>query len=194
MYVEDIDNDGLPDIVGISYAGIEVYLNESQAGAVKFAEPKNWLAKFHVNQGWHVDQLSNGNELRNLHPRYLADVNNDGFKDIVGFGNGAVLFALNKLYEGKQQFGPDAGTLTNLITTTSDWRDGPVDDPLTSADESNCGFFNPFLSSDFQPCIYEYNSRYAADVDNDGNADSLGFGNGAVVMQRSFQIVQPVEQ
>ncbi len=78
----DVNGDGLADIVGFGQAGTLVALG--QAGGT-FAAPVTAVANFGVDQGWSSD---------NVFHREMADVNNDGRADIVGFGFAGVLVSL----------------------------------------------------------------------------------------------------
>lgn len=81
--VADINNDGLADVVGFGFAGTFVAYGEADGtfGAANFD-----VANFGANQGW----TSNAT----FH-REIADINNDGFNDIVGFGFAGVLASFN---------------------------------------------------------------------------------------------------
>ncbi|MFI7584039.1 FG-GAP repeat domain-containing protein [Kocuria sp. M1N1S27] len=70
----DVNGDGLQDIVGFGHAG--TYVSYGQ-GDKTFTDPALKAQDFGWAQGWRVDQ----------HPRKLADVNGDGYADVVGFGN-----------------------------------------------------------------------------------------------------------
>ena len=76
----DINNDMKDDIVGFGNDGVWVSLSTGTG----FAAPQFVLDNFGYNQGWRVG----------LHPRYVADLNGDGYKDIVGFGQESVYRAL----------------------------------------------------------------------------------------------------
>jgi hypothetical protein len=72
----DLDGDGRADLVAFGNDGVWTALS---AGA-GFQAPRYVLASFGANAGWDV----------NLHQRYLADVDKDGYKDIVGIFNDGV--------------------------------------------------------------------------------------------------------
>ncbi|KAJ2933648.1 hypothetical protein H1R20_g3457, partial [Candolleomyces eurysporus] len=85
----DLTGDGKPDIIGFGDAGVYVALNN---GDGTFQVPKLALKDF-GSTVWQVDK----------HPRFVADVNGNGFGDIVGFGNAGVYVA----------FGNGDGTFQN---------------------------------------------------------------------------------
>ena len=72
----DVNNDGLPDVVGFGDNGVFVALNQKNS----FKSLEKWNDYFGYNDVagvWRVE----------YNYRFLADMNNDGFLDIVGFGN-----------------------------------------------------------------------------------------------------------
>ena len=79
----DVNGDTRADIIAFSAAG--VYESLATAGG-HFAMPTFELAAFGTNAGgWSSDDL---------YPRTLADVNDDGMADIVGFGADGVFVSL----------------------------------------------------------------------------------------------------
>lgn len=160
VFIEDVNNDNLPDIVGIGYGATIVALNQSVSTNIRFAPFQTWSSHFDYNDGWRLDY--------NTNPRFLADINSDGYKDLVGFADGA-LAVFNQLSHGVESFSTSIATLTTNIRTNSDWLSGTL------------------------PSIM-FNSRVTIDYNDDGHADVVGFGNNGVVAQRTARIVQPVEQ
>ncbi|XP_074649459.1 uncharacterized protein LOC141904717 [Tubulanus polymorphus] len=80
-FVEDVNGDGLPDIVGFANAGVYVGLNTGRS----FASGSLWLRQFgYTAGGWGVRS----------HPRYVTDINGDGLADIVGFANAGVYVSI----------------------------------------------------------------------------------------------------
>jgi hypothetical protein len=76
----DINGDGRQDIVGFGENAVWIALSTGAGfGAAQLA-----LSDFSYNQGWRVDR----------HPRFVADLNADGYLDIVGYGEKAVYRAL----------------------------------------------------------------------------------------------------
>ena len=69
----DMNDDGLPDVVGFSNQGVVVALNQQGS----FQTGKIWVASYGSKSGgWGSN-----------HPRYVVDVNGDHLPDIVGFSN-----------------------------------------------------------------------------------------------------------
>jgi hypothetical protein len=94
----DLTGDGRPDIVGFANEGVYAALSDG-AGGFQLAAG---FSGFGWDQGWRVDQ----------HPRFLADLTDDGRADIVGFGGDGVYTALGdgaggfQLAAGLADFGP----------------------------------------------------------------------------------------
>jgi len=82
--VGDVNGDGRADIVGFGIAGVYVSLAQSDG---TFAAPTLEIDDFTARQGWTSDSVFH---------RTLADVNNDGQMDIVGFGSAGVWTALSE--------------------------------------------------------------------------------------------------
>lgn len=82
--VADVNGDGLADIVAFGVAGtyLAFGLEDGTFSAVSFD-----LGDFSTTQGWSSDTI---------YPRQLADIDNDGRIDIVGFGASGVLAGFNQ--------------------------------------------------------------------------------------------------
>eukprot|EP01023_Acetabularia_acetabulum_P001698 TRINITY_DN1066_c0_g1_i2.p1 TRINITY_DN1066_c0_g1~~TRINITY_DN1066_c0_g1_i2.p1 ORF type:complete len:479 (-),score=112.16 TRINITY_DN1066_c0_g1_i2:615-2051(-) len=81
-FVQDIDDDGLADIVGMGDGGVFI----SHSYGENFEEPRLAVPDFGFYAGsWDVTK----------HVRMLADVNGDGLLDVVGFKNKGVFISLN---------------------------------------------------------------------------------------------------
>ncbi|MDI1432912.1 FG-GAP-like repeat-containing protein [Polyangium sorediatum] len=75
----DVNADGKQDVVAFGDNGVVV----STSTGSSFTTPQVWVSNYGYNQvGWRVNQ----------HPRMMADVDNDGRADVVGFaGNGVYI-------------------------------------------------------------------------------------------------------
>jgi hypothetical protein len=132
----DINGDGKADIVAFGDAGVWTALSTGTG----FAAPTFVLADLGYNQGWRVDK----------HVRLLADVNGDGRRDIVAFGDAGVWLALAKPNGG---FGPATFVVDNFGVKQG-W------DPSKHV-------------------------RTMADINGDGKADIVAFGDDGVWTVRS---------
>jgi len=193
----DVNGDGLKDIIGFGNKG--VYVSEAITGSngrIYFKASSLWLDSFGYDAGnWRVDQ----------NPRMMADVNGDGKADIIGFGNRGVYVSLsegNRFTESSvwvNSFGIDAG----------DWRSDKY--PRTVADVNGdgradiIGFGSEgvlvslskgdrFSAPEYWVRSFGYNAgnwrveknpRLMADVNGDGRADIVGFGNKGVYVSLS---------
>jgi endo-alpha-1,4-polygalactosaminidase (GH114 family)/predicted cobalt transporter CbtA len=82
----DVNGDGIADIVGFGIAGTFVAYGQANGS---FAPARFDMQNFGANQGWTSD---------NIYHRELADINNDGEIDIIGFGHAGVLAGYNQGY------------------------------------------------------------------------------------------------
>lgn len=140
----NLDNANLDDIIGFGPNGVVVALND---GTGQFPTVDNDIAFFGSSAA------AGSWTTQNADPRFVADLNNDGHTDIVGFGTNGVVTALN---------------------------DGTADNFFTTINPNALGFFGSsaaagsWTSQDATP-------RAVADIDGDGNADIVGFGSSGVV-------------
>jgi len=77
VFLEDINNDDKPDLVGFGDSAVYVALNQSSSGNVQFGDFKIWSGDFVYNTGWKISYpwaWGNGKSI-DVYPRYLADVN-----------------------------------------------------------------------------------------------------------------------
>ena len=79
----ELTSSSFDDIVGFGKGGVWTALSNGD-GTFRESKPNPVLDNFGVDQGWQVDQ----------HPRFVIDLNGNGFADIVGFGDGGVWTAL----------------------------------------------------------------------------------------------------
>jgi hypothetical protein len=206
-HLADVNGDGRVDIVGFGNDGVLVALADGAGGFGPMALRYGGFGAGANAGGWSSDDRF---------PRHLADVNGDGRVDIVGFGNDGVLVALA---DGAGGFGPMAlryggfGAGANAGGWSSDDRfprhladvngDGRADivgfgnDGVLVALGDGAGGFGPmalryggfgagagaggWASDDRFP-------RHLADVNGDGRADIVGFGNDGVLVARSADV------
>jgi hypothetical protein len=192
-YMADVDGDGRDDVVGFGDAGVYVSLSTG----VGFGQPTLWVGSFGYNAGgWRVE----------YHPRFMADVNGDHRADVVGFGNAGAYVSLStgaafsqpQLWVGS--FGYNAGgwRVQNHPRYLADVNgDGRADvvgfgdaGVWVSLAKAAGGFQQPTLWSDHFGYVAEgwrteKHPRIVADVNRDGRADIVGFGDAGVYLALS---------
>lgn len=135
-YLADINGDGMADIAGFADDGVHVSLND---GTGSFAPSSFVLPTFGaVAGGWFSEDR---------YPRHLADVTGDGRADIIGFGDNGVYVAKAN---ASGSFEAASLAVANFGVVAGGW----------STDDRN--------------------PREVADVNGDGLADIVGFGDNAV--------------
>lgn len=185
--VGDVNGDGKADLVGFGKDGVMVAFSTGTT----FQAPVLTVASFGVNVGgWTQD-----------HPRTVGDVNGDGKADIVGFGNDGVAVS----FSTGTGFQAPVLTVRNYGLNAGNW--SPTDHPRRVADINgddkadivgfgNDGIFVSFSTgTGFQAPELSINAltvsgggwtsnhlRLLGDVNGDGNADLVGFGETAVAL------------
>lgn len=183
-FVVDLTRDGKADIIGFGGEFVWVALNN---GDGTFQAPKRVLDDLVFSKGWRVDQ----------HPRFVVDLTGDGKADIIGFGDEFVWVALNN---GDGTFQAPKPVLDDLVLSKG-WRvdqhprfvvdltgDGKADivgfgdNGVWSAVSNGDGTFGPkkFLPVTFSVKAgwrIDQHLRLLADLNGDGKADIIGFGN-----------------
>ena len=186
-FVVDLTGDGRADMIGFGDAGAWTALNN---GDGTFQAMKFVVADLGYEQGWRVDQ----------HPRFVADITGDGKADLVGFGNDGVWVALGN---GDGTFQAPAFVIADLGYDQG-WRvdqnprfvvdvtgDGKADlvgfgnDGVWVALSNGDGSFQPpkLVLADFDPAHGwdgTKHLRIMGDLNGDGRADIIGFGDAGV--------------
>ena len=184
----DVNGDGRDDVVGFGNAGTYV----STSTGTSFRTPSLWVANYGYNAGgWRVDK----------HPRMMADVNGDGRDDVVGFGGAGTYVStstgarFNAPSLWVANFGYDASAAgwrvekhpRMMADVNGDGRDDVVgfgDAGVYVSTSTGAGFNAPSM----WVASYGYDAngggwridkhpRMMADVNGDGRADVVGFGN-----------------
>lgn len=112
----DINNDGMQDLVGFGIHGVWFSLSTG-AG---FAPSQFLFADFGYDQGWRIRH----------HPRFVADLNADGYLDIVGYGEQAVFRALG----GPGGIGGNQMALRALVVVSTELTPAPEVEPRLIGD------------------------------------------------------------
>ncbi len=193
-FLEDANGDGKKDLITFDQDGVVVSLSTGSG----FANEKLW------NDQYGSSAASGGWNLTN-HVRVLADVNGDGKIDVVGFGNAGVYVALSN----GSQFVPVSTAASSDFCYNANWRtnqhirtmadvngDGKADivgfgptNTKVALGQADGRFGTPTVWHNG----YGYNNwnsvtelpRYVADVNGDGKADVVGFGNANVFVALS---------
>lgn len=188
----DVNGDGMQDAAGFGIDGIYVALSDGSGFA---ANATRWSTAFDYNHGWRVD----------MYPRTFADVDGDGDDDAVGFGVDGIYVALS---DGSS-FASTPTKWSTAFSYNGGWRvnmhprmfadvDGDGDDDAVgfgidgiyvalsngSSIENNPTKWSTDFSYNkgWQVDMYP---RTFADIDGDGDADAVGFGQDGVYVVRS---------
>ncbi len=126
-YVQDVNGDGLADIVGFYHNNVQVALSNGIDRFVQELLP--WHEWFDTDAGY-------SNNRNDQFPRYLADVNGDGLVDIVGFPHVGTVYSINTgtsfqaavlFASGSFGFDDWGGTTTHIRTIADVNGDGRAD-------------------------------------------------------------------
>ena len=189
----DVNGDGLPDIVGFK-EGVWVSLSQGN----HFEDPpQQWTTKFGKDTGWNQDT-----------PRMLTDVNGDGLADIVGINPDGIWVTLSTgskfvtptwatnqplpYFTARQ--GWDFQNNRNFLTMADVNGDGLTDIVASNQKGVFVSYANgkgftapsttPWIEGDFNfpspNWSVESTPLQVADVNADGKADLIGFGNDGV--------------
>ena len=180
-----VNRDLMDDFIGFGFAGVYVGLS----GGNKLSSMQFVLAQFGTNQGWHSDR----------HVRLIGDLNDDGLDDIVGCNDAGVYTALSDgtgftaYHFALAGFGYNQGWRNDkhvrvLADVDGDrYKDivGFGDAGVYVAFGDGAGGFGPaqFLVAQFgaqQGWTTANHVRTTVDLNGDGRADFVGFGNDGV--------------
>lgn len=187
----DVNGDGLDDVVGFGHSGVLVSLSNGTG----VAGPSYWSRDLDSDSGW----------TQSRHVRALGDVNGDGMADAVGFGDGGVQVALSN----GSGFGAATNWIADFGAVNGGWRndrhvrtladvngDG-LDDVVGFGDSgvlvslsTGTGFARvQYWIRDFSYFAGNWrvdrHERVMADVNGDGRADIVGFGDAGVLVSLS---------
>lgn len=176
--VVDMNNDGKPNLIGFAYAEVVVYLNTSIPKSISIESYTVWSNQFVSDQAWVMEKYVGLRYEYNVSPRYLTDVDGDGFADVVGYANAGVYVLSNRLgVDNKASFTPYWFAALDFNVSSAmggEWWEDYVD------------------ASFFSPCYRcrEYFPRMAGDFNGDGHADFFGFDQTGAVYQPSTYVTQ----
>ena len=189
-FLADVTGDGTGDVVGFGTAGVWTSHN---TGAGSFGPLQKVIDNFAYEAGgWRVEK----------HPRFLADLTGDGRADVVGFGTQGVWVSLNN---GDGTFGAVHKVIDNFAYEAGGWRvdkhprfladltgDGRADvvgfgtHGVWVSLNNGDGTFGPLqmVVPNFAYAAggwrVQKHPRFLADLNGDGRADIVGFGDDGV--------------
>ncbi|GAB5553287.1 MAG: hypothetical protein Sapg2KO_28780 [Saprospiraceae bacterium] len=187
----DVNGDGKADIVGFTGGGVLVALSNGRG----FDKQTTWIRDYGSNQGWMVKS----------HLRTLSDVNGDGKADIVGFTGGGALVALSTGtgFARPKQWINNYGINQGWNNAKHDRALGDINgdgntDIVGFSTEVRFSLSNP-AQKVFSPAKGAGNNvrfgngpynkskhlRTVGDVNGDGKADIVGFGEKGVFVSLS---------
>ncbi|WAS95936.1 FG-GAP repeat domain-containing protein [Nannocystis punicea] len=185
----DVDGDDQADVVGFGEQSVVVALSTGE----RFGEPETWVDNYSFSNGWRIDK----------HPRFLVDVDDDGRADVVGFGANGVFVSRST----GSAFEPPKLWLDGF-TISRGWRvdrhprfladvDGDDlpdivgfgHDGVYVATSTGAKFRQPDRWLDDlgyeQGWRVERTPRVVGDVNDDGRADIIAFGDDGVFVARA---------
>ncbi|MEL7251539.1 MAG: VCBS repeat-containing protein [Bacteroidota bacterium] len=186
-FMGDVNKDGKDDIIGFGTMG--VYVSYSTGSG--FSEPLLQLRDhFSPIKGWNARD----------HVRTVGDINGDGLTDLVGFFNDGVYvaFATTIGFEEPQKllsnFAPNAGgwTVNNHPRVVADVDGDGKDDIIGFGQNAvlvslstgrGLAKEQPYLNNQFTANSGWSTSKHVrttGDLNNDGKADLIGFGEGGL--------------
>jgi len=188
--VADVNGDGRADIVGFAQTGVFV----ATSTGTTFESKGRWIADFTNNSGWLL-----ANE-----ERRVADVNGDKKADLVGFGEDGTYVALSTgtSFTAKTMWTPLFARATGWAKTRHVRHVGDVNgdkladivgfgnDGIHVALSSGSSFvissnWFPGFAIDAGGWRVDKHIREIGDVNGDGKADVVGFGDNAVYVALS---------
>ncbi|KAJ2924117.1 hypothetical protein H1R20_g12982, partial [Candolleomyces eurysporus] len=170
--VGDTTGDGLGDIIGFGDSGVFVSRNNGET----FSLPSLVLEDFGSTKGWSVDD----------HVRYVADLRNKGYVDIIGFGDRGVFVSLNN---GDGTYAPARLVLKDFGFVAGGWKmdrhlrfladvNGDEIPDIVGLGEKHV--FVALGNGDGTFAAPRIVINHAFTCSGDGRADMIGFGNSGV--------------
>jgi hypothetical protein len=170
----DVNGDGRADIVGFGASGVCVSISLGSRFTQQCDPEWSLIGAFGTLQGY----ARNGE-----FPRVLADVDGNGYPDIVGFGPDGVWVAMN-LMPIALGFGPPVRLGGGFVNERT------VDGCTSLGGAWNCqtGSVTP------APAVPRWIVRTAMDMDGDGAAEVVGIGDDGVIVARLISVSQTCQQ